>query len=375
VSFEPELEDLKICKALIRKREMEVGPYFFDGTQLFTTRTFQPDPLRFKMEFETRDNAGQPTGQNDSYAVTIKFVRTCDTTEPIAFQLFNMLIKKCQGLLKLSLMGRHFYDGDQAIKIDNHKLEMWPGFVTSMRQQETEVLLNVDLSFKILRQDNVLSLMRDIRAESPQNFQQLCNEAIVGTVIMTPYNRKTYRIDEIDWNRNPNCTFPKMVNGKEVQVSFLEYYQKRHRTKIQMPGQPLLLSRPKIRDIRRGDTGDIALIPELCHQTGLTQSMRSNFRLMKDLSQYLHMLPTQRLNQTRKFINRLRDSTDVSAELSKWGMRFKPDPVEVSGRILLREKIQFQNGLEYPNDKADWGHAFRSKFVFCSFIRCSIFLY
>lgn len=37
------------------------------------------------------------------------------------------------------------------------------------------------------------------------------------------YNNKTYRVDDIDWDQNPNSTFKK-ADGSEV--SFLEYYRK-----------------------------------------------------------------------------------------------------------------------------------------------------
>lgn len=42
--------------------------------------------------------------------------------------------------------------------------------------------------------------------------------------------------------------------------------------------QPLLMSRSSDRDRRGGQQDVIALIPELCRATGLTDDMRSNFR-------------------------------------------------------------------------------------------------
>lgn len=35
------------------------------------------------------------------------------------------------------------------ICIREHNLEVWPGFLTSMRQYEQNIMLNVDLSFKV----------------------------------------------------------------------------------------------------------------------------------------------------------------------------------------------------------------------------------
>lgn len=41
-------------------------------------------------------------------------------------------------------------------------------------------------------------------------------------IVITDYNMKTYRIDDIAWNENPTATF-KM---REETVSYLEYYKK-----------------------------------------------------------------------------------------------------------------------------------------------------
>lgn len=44
---------------------------------------------------------------------------------------------------------------------------------------------------------------------------------IVGSTVLTRYNNKTYRIDDIEWDSTPKDTFQK---GRE-EVSYLSYYQ------------------------------------------------------------------------------------------------------------------------------------------------------
>ncbi|CAL8078840.1 unnamed protein product [Orchesella dallaii] len=58
----------------------------------------------------------------------------------------------------------------------------------------------------------------------------------------------------------------------------------------------MLFSEPKVRDIRRGQVGDIYLVPELCYPCEHTDEFRSNFRLMKELAHCLHLPPTGRVN-------------------------------------------------------------------------------
>ena len=86
---------------------------------------------------------------------------------------------------------------------------------------------------------------------------------IIGTVVLTDYNNKTYRIDNVDWDKNPNSTF----DYRGEQKSFVEYYQ-RYNITIRDMDQPLLESRPRERDVRAGRQEPVLLIPELCRSTG-----------------------------------------------------------------------------------------------------------
>ena len=143
---------------------------------------------------------------------------------------------------------------------------------------------------------------------------------------MSRYNNKTYRVDDIDWEKNPQSTF----STRSGEVSFVQYYENAYNKKIADMEQPLLVSMPKKRvswcqcvclsvccacatlgsillfictqDQRRGMDGPILLIPELCHMTGLTDEMRSDFRVMKDLAVHTRVGPSQRVDTLNRFM-------------------------------------------------------------------------
>jgi len=81
-------------------------------------------------------------------------------------------------------------------------------------------------------------------------------------------------VERVDFGMSPATTFDK--NGE--QVSYAEYYKTRYNENISDPNQPLLINK----DRKTGN--EVALIPELCQLTGLTDAMRADFRLMKDLA-------------------------------------------------------------------------------------------
>lgn len=92
--------------------------------------------------------------------------------------------------------------------------------------------------------------------------------------VVTRYNQKTYKIDRVDFAQSPSTSFDK--NG--TPTSYADYYKTRYNEAIKDLNQPLLINK----DRRTGN--EVALIPELCQLTGLTDAMRANFNLMKDLA-------------------------------------------------------------------------------------------
>lgn len=79
------------------------------------------------------------------------------------------------------------------------------------------------------------------------NFQNVCAKELAGNIVLTRYNNKTYKIDDIAWDIDPTTTFEK--NGQ--QVSYIDYYKANWDIRINDHRQPLLVSRPTEKDRRR----------------------------------------------------------------------------------------------------------------------------
>lgn len=50
-------------------------------------------------------------------------------------------------------------------------------------------------------------------------------------------------------------------------------------------------------------TGPILLIPEFCRETGISDSMRNDFNLMKELASHTHIEPKPRYQALMDMIN------------------------------------------------------------------------
>ena len=64
------------------------------------------------------------------------------------------------GKLKMVEMNRNFYQPADNHLVPQHKLEIWPGYVTAVQEYEGGLMLNLDVSHKVLRTQTALELVR-----------------------------------------------------------------------------------------------------------------------------------------------------------------------------------------------------------------------
>lgn len=74
----------------------------------------------------------------------------------------------------------------------------------------------------------------------------------------------------------------------------------------------MLVTRTKAREQRAGGSELVYLVPELCRMTGLTDAMRANFYLMKDLADHTRVGPQSRIERLNTFNTRLMREQPVS---------------------------------------------------------------
>lgn len=78
------------------------------------------------------------------------------------------------------------------------------------------------LSYSELRGENVFNARNTLYHQSKENFQEECTKELVGSIVITRYNNRTYRVDDIKWNISPKDTFTLMDGTK---TTFVEYYR------------------------------------------------------------------------------------------------------------------------------------------------------
>ncbi|XP_068223736.1 piwi-like protein Siwi [Palaemon carinicauda] len=341
VSFSPDEERTYVKKQLMRQHTQALGNYIFDGNQLYTSYKLQHNPLELASK---RPDNGFP------YTVKIRFIKEIPSSDTQFLQIFSILIRRCYEYLGLTQIGRHYFDSKAEIQNQKYRLAVWPGHISSIRQHEDNILLGTDIIHKFLRLDSIYDIMRNIKNERPDIFKTIAYKQLLGMVVMTTYNQRTYRIDDIAWNITAKSKFT--CQGEDI--TYMDYYQKTYQVKIRDPFQPLLLSKPKKRDLRRGQ-GNIYLIPELCVATGLSDDMKNDYCLMRDFAEWTRMSPDKRVAAVRNFNHRLFENGQVKAELQQWGLSFSQVLCQVKGRVLPPEVvIQGTHNIAFKAIDPDW---------------------
>ncbi|KAL3242482.1 hypothetical protein MRX96_021097 [Rhipicephalus microplus] len=227
--------------------------------------------------------------RTDGAAITIKikWVQELAPTNPDLLRLFNTQMRRNLEHLDFVQINRHFFDKSAVSAIPQHGLELWQGLITAIGQYETAVMMVTDTVHKVLRRDSVLDLLS-----------------------------QTYRIDDIDWSKSPLSIF----ETKEGPKTYIQYYEDQYEKRIRDAKQPLLVCRPKEKDIRAGRTDNIYLVPELCVLTGLTDEMRANVSVMRDLAQHTRIDPPKRVQNLLQFIKRINGNDAIRAEMEQWGV-------------------------------------------------------
>ncbi|XP_040567827.1 piwi-like protein Ago3 isoform X1 [Lepeophtheirus salmonis] len=337
VRFEPELDSRSLRRKILNSRQDLLGPaIIFDGFSLFLPSRCRHDYIESK---------------NKKHKIYINFIKNRNYKDANNVTIFNLLIKQVCSALNMVQIRKNYFLPSRAQIIEKHKLEVWPGYVMSVNDYGSSgLLLQCDMKSKILRTQTVHDVIRDIitncREGQNSDIQAKIKKTLIGQCVLTKYNNKSYRVDDVDFYMNPASTFD--MNG--TQESFKNYYDQHYQITVKDMGQPLLIHHPKIPRIidqnSRSNYGLICLIPELCYMTGLSDPMRSNFSLMKDLSTVTKMSPFQRKNRIQKFLEEVRSNSDAQNILQKWGLNVATKAFPLEGRILQPYIIRFGEGYK-----------------------------
>lgn len=357
VDFEPEVEATFVRRGMLSDQKAVFGSaYIFDGGS----------DLMSASDLGSEAKVISAVRKSDQTQITITIKKTgdipCGSNEML--RVFNTQIRRNLSHMKYLMIGRHFFNPNEGrISFQEWKLEIWQGINTAVNLHDGGTLMVADSVHKVIRSDTVYDVLHDCLRKDRSTFKDVARRELVGSVVLTQYNNKTYKIDEIDFEKNPTHEFEK----RGIKVTIKDYYKTQHNIEIRDAKQPLIVCRPSIRD-RRGvsPSSPILLVPELCAMTGLTESLKSDMNLKKEMTQKTQVDPKERISSLYKFLREMRGNERVREEMERWEMGIEETLVRVAGRRLVCEKIYMKDdpdsgGSPFNQQSGDFSKEIRGK--------------
>ncbi|CAK7313956.1 Piwi-like protein 1 [Vulpes lagopus] len=256
--------------------------------------------------------------KNQVVKLTIEFISELSPNSPDCLRYYNILFRRILKQMNLKQVGRNYYNKQEATEFFDHKLVIWPGYVTSILEYETSITLCADVNHKLLRMQTAYDLITGLRDPQTrkEDVEQVSKE-LIGSIVFTLYNNKTYRVDAINWEDNPRTKFKKSGGA---EITFVDYYRE-----------------------------------------GLSDKMRKDYRVMRDLALHMRLDPERRQHELRKLMNTIQTNREVQRELQLWDLKFDTNFVSFSGRILKEVRIfQGRRAFDSHPQFADWSRETRS---------------
>ncbi|XP_054153870.1 piwi-like protein Siwi [Oppia nitens] len=362
VDFEPDIDSRIVRKGLLYNesiRQVFRNKLIFDGMSNLKSTILLPSQ-------ETEFFAVRNTDQS-RIRIRVRRVGELGWSHQEMFRLYNTQMRRNFQLLGWNLIGRHYFNPKVTHDIPEHKLTVMQGLLTAINLHDGGgILMAADTVHKVIRKDSVLDNLRDIYKDNPNGFTTAARRQLTGSIVITKYNNRTYRISDLDFEQTPLSTFPKRDN---TRVSYVDYYRQQYNIPITDTRQPLLIAMPSLREQRSGQTGQIMLVPELCNMTGISDSMADDFRVRQSLTRRTQQDPNQRVDHLNEFIGSLGRHPQIREDMKKWDLEFDDSLVEVTGRQLDCEKIITrgltpQTGISWEQKKGEFTSDIRGKQMF-----------
>jgi aubergine-like protein len=126
--------------------------------------------------------------EGTKYKVAIEWVQLMEKTDRDHLGFLKIFFNSLMRGLRFETIGRKSFNSAKAHSLAAHKIKVWPGFDARLIMKETGVLLNIDVCFKVVRQDSVLAYMNDLKSKMEQkggDYQAELQEALKGTTVVT----------------------------------------------------------------------------------------------------------------------------------------------------------------------------------------------
>ena len=127
-----------------------------------------------------------PLPQDDSpVKLTFSLKHRKKLSDRSCVQFYNTQFREIMQTLKIVQINRNLYDPTVTHMMPQHKLEIWPGYVTAVHEFEGGIMLYLDASHKVLRTTTAHDLLSDVYKKDKANLEVNAQKALLGSIVLT----------------------------------------------------------------------------------------------------------------------------------------------------------------------------------------------
>jgi len=248
--------------------------------------------------------------------------------------LLNIIVKQAFRETNLRQIGRQprFFDISKAIEVEGSGLQACPGFRASAYNYTSGLAIVIDNINKFISNKTCLERIHEIQ-DSPDirdKESKILHEFQFKTVIGTYGHKKTYFVENVDFNKTPVTMRFQTHDGKKVSIA--EYFAKNYDLRVTDLKQPLFIIKINGKDCH--------IPPEFCTIDGVPQTIREDPRKMRDVLASCRKNPQQKFKAIENF------SHDLFSQkaLKDWGVIIDTEPMVINSSILPTPVIDMSNG-------------------------------
>jgi len=173
----------------------------------------------------------------------------------------------------------------------------------SINIHDKNTMLGVEVIHEIRHLDSVHFLIN--RSDGKTDNKEAIEDHLIGTTVMTTYNKKTYQVNGILWDMTPLNEF----EYKGFDITYAWYFKYKYKITVIDLSQRLIFDDS---NMTNGFIEPVHLIPEFCNLIGISNAMRRNCDLIQELNQYMSVVPANALKSLDKFMKRVKGTAEVT---------------------------------------------------------------
>ncbi len=179
IEVEPKIPENKqfMLRDIIRKNDVVQGiKEKLNAYQFLNYSLYSPNFCESEFTINT-------TNDDVETQIKISHGTPLEKNEREAFNILGNYFKNIQRKTKMTQIGRKVFNPEGERSFPDHQVKIWPGFSTSLNKFNKDFLVNIDMTFKVLRTETVLDLINELGRQGIRHEEM--NDRLKGSTVLT----------------------------------------------------------------------------------------------------------------------------------------------------------------------------------------------